>query len=240
MGKNVGFISFRISGTDGVSLETVKWSHIFERLGHKCFFMAGDTDLPKERSFIVPETHFQHPNIRELYNLAFNNSVRPSELTGGLHKYRELLKTKLYEFCRKFDLDLIVAVSDNLLYKESFHTKHLGVFPYPPLILVTLVPGGVGNNQGGLHIESGDQFYGVLDSLSLDHPGWLENEQLVIFNSHDLPDIFRILVHRFGAFLELHHIGDEGGCNSTPKGELVLSRGVDHDMLHPVQMGWIT
>ena len=91
MGKNVGFISFRISGTDGVSLETMKWTEILERNGHRCFYLAGKLDTPPERTYVVPETHFMHPEIKYLYNLAFLNTTRPRELTLGLHKYRNLL-----------------------------------------------------------------------------------------------------------------------------------------------------
>ncbi len=109
MAKNIGFISFRISGTDGVSLETMKWAEVLENRGHKCFFMAGELEMPEEQSFTVPEAHFTHPEIKYLYRLAFAGTNRPRELSTGLHKYRELLKEKLYEFKKRFDLDVLVA-----------------------------------------------------------------------------------------------------------------------------------
>ncbi len=109
MTKNIGFISFRISGTDGVSLETMKWAEVLENHGHKCFYMAGELDIPEEKSFVVPEAHFTHPEIKHLYGLAYSSASRPRELSAGLHKYREILKEKLYEFTRKFDLDLLIA-----------------------------------------------------------------------------------------------------------------------------------
>ena len=34
---NVGFVSTRFSGTDGVSLETEKWARTLKELGHECF-----------------------------------------------------------------------------------------------------------------------------------------------------------------------------------------------------------
>ncbi len=37
---NIGFVSTRISGTDGVSLETEKWEQIFIEFGHKVFWFA--------------------------------------------------------------------------------------------------------------------------------------------------------------------------------------------------------
>jgi superfamily II DNA or RNA helicase len=57
-GNNVGFISFRISGTDGVSLETKKWAEVFERHDYNCYYMAGELDTPPEVSLIVDEAHY--------------------------------------------------------------------------------------------------------------------------------------------------------------------------------------
>ena len=108
MRKRAGFISFRISGTDGVSLETMKWAEILERNGHDCYYMAGELELPEERSFVVPEAHFKHPEIKKLYDVAFGVSTRPRELTDRLHEYRELLKSRIYEFIEKFDLDVLI------------------------------------------------------------------------------------------------------------------------------------
>jgi mannosylglucosylglycerate synthase len=106
--KNVGFISFRLSGTDGVSLETKKWADIFNRNGCTCYYFGGELDTPPEVSFEVPEAHFQHPKISELYRECFDQSIRPPALTAELHKYREILKKGLYEFVEKFKIDLLI------------------------------------------------------------------------------------------------------------------------------------
>ncbi|HDQ13508.1 MAG TPA: glycosyltransferase [Sediminispirochaeta sp.] len=106
--KNVGFISFRISGTDGVSLETKKWVDVFQKHDYQCFFMAGELDTPPEYSFVVDEAHFKHPEIVKLYQLSFDRSQRPRELTEGIHHYREILKKKLYEFVERFDIGLLI------------------------------------------------------------------------------------------------------------------------------------
>ena len=108
MGKRIGFISFRISGTDGVSLETKKWAAILERMGHSCFYMAGELDTEPGVSFIAPEAHFQTDEIKEIYNGCFNNKYRPPKLTKKLHLYRERLKEELYIFMEKFSLDVLV------------------------------------------------------------------------------------------------------------------------------------
>ena len=108
MGKRIGFISFRISGTDGVSLETKKWAQVLERMGHSCYYMAGELDTEPGVSFIAPEAHFQTEEIKEIYSGCFNNTFRPTELTRRLHLYRERLKEELYTFIKKFSLDVLV------------------------------------------------------------------------------------------------------------------------------------
>ena len=107
--KNIGFISFRISGTDGVSLETKKWAEIFDRFGFHSFYMAGELDTDPEVSFIVEETHFKHPEALRQYKLAFNGGdTRPRKLSQDMHNFRDLLKDKIYQFIEKFNLDMLV------------------------------------------------------------------------------------------------------------------------------------
>ena len=57
--KNIGFVSTRFAGTDGVSLESSKWADVFEDNGHRCFWFAGEVDRDPKISFLVPEAHFQ-------------------------------------------------------------------------------------------------------------------------------------------------------------------------------------
>ena len=107
--KNIGFISFRISGTDGVSLETKKWADIFDRFGYKSFFKAGELDTDPDVSFTVEETHFKHPEALRLYKQAFGNGdTRPRKLSQDMHIFRDKLKDKIYEFIEKFDLDMLI------------------------------------------------------------------------------------------------------------------------------------
>ncbi|WP_455381923.1 glycosyltransferase [Salinispira pacifica] len=109
MNINVGFVSFRIAGTDGVSLETMKWADVFEANNATCYFLGGELDTPPERSMLVEEMHFKHPAIREMYQEAFDNTQRPRDLTKRLHEYRILLKDRIYEFLRRFKIDLLVT-----------------------------------------------------------------------------------------------------------------------------------
>jgi mannosylglucosylglycerate synthase len=105
----IGFISTRFESTDGVSLESEKWSHIFERLNHECYYFAGLCDRPENLSFVVPEAHFAHPAIVETYQGAFSNRNRPQKLTRTIRDLAEHLKIQLYEFTRKFDIHILLV-----------------------------------------------------------------------------------------------------------------------------------
>ena len=108
MKKNVGFVSFRIAGTDGVSLEIEKWADVLEEMGCRCFYLAGELDRPEERCMLYEPLHFQHPVTRDIYNRCFSRSVRPEELTGDLHTWRKRFKEVLYEFVDKFEIDVMI------------------------------------------------------------------------------------------------------------------------------------
>lgn len=110
---HIGFVSVRFAGTDGVSLETSKWARILTRLGHECFYFAGESDRPQERSYIVPEAHFQHPQIEELTKDLFDDYVRSSDTTGQIHMLRYYLKQQLYQFIMNYAIDVIIA--ENIL-----------------------------------------------------------------------------------------------------------------------------
>lgn len=105
---NVGFVSTRIAGTDGVSLEITKWADIFESEGFNCFYFAGELDRPDECSFLVEEAHFRHPVIRKIFTKSFGTRTRKRALTGTIHEYTEILKTALYEFIQKYKIDILV------------------------------------------------------------------------------------------------------------------------------------
>ena len=67
---NVGFISTRLAGTDGVSLETAKWADVFEKVGFSSYYFAGELDRPPECSFLIEEAQ-----------------DRARDLDEGLHKF---------------------------------------------------------------------------------------------------------------------------------------------------------
>jgi glycosyltransferase involved in cell wall biosynthesis len=107
--RHVGFISTRLAGTDGVSLETSKWAHFFEKEGFTCFYFAGECDCAPERSYIVDEAHFKHPDIREIHQNCFRLEKRSDNISRKIHELRLRLKKHLYNFIRQFKIDVLVA-----------------------------------------------------------------------------------------------------------------------------------
>ena len=104
----VGFISTRLAGTDGVSLETEKWADVFLQEGFSSYYFAGELDSPPERSYLVDEAHFTHPQIRDLYKKCFGVRVRHPEVTDKITELAKYLKEHLYRFISKFEIDLLV------------------------------------------------------------------------------------------------------------------------------------
>ena len=105
---SIGFVATRLAGTDGVSLETAKWADIFQKAGCDCFYFAGELDRPAERSYLVAEAHFRHPEIRAIYNNCFGVRRRDRQMTQKIYEYKEQLKDELYKFIARFDIELLI------------------------------------------------------------------------------------------------------------------------------------
>lgn len=107
--RNVGFVSTRFQGTDGVSLETEKWIHVLKRMGFECYYFAGVSDWDPERTMISPEAFWEHPDVAEVQSKVFGTTRRDESLTGQIHYLRRLLKVQLYEFIRRYDIHILIV-----------------------------------------------------------------------------------------------------------------------------------
>ena len=105
---NVGFVSTRFAGTDGVSLETAKWADVFEEVGFTCYYFAGELDRPPKHSFLVEEAHFLFPAIQEVFRNCFGTSVRKRSISQKIYELKRILKDELYRFIEKYEIDLLV------------------------------------------------------------------------------------------------------------------------------------
>jgi glycosyltransferase involved in cell wall biosynthesis len=109
MTKNIGFISTRFAGTDGVSLESSKWADVFEQNGYRCFWFGGEVDRGPENSVLVPEAHFKHEQVQWINAQVYGKKGRAQSVTRAIHGMRSLLKSRLHDFVNEFNIDLIIA-----------------------------------------------------------------------------------------------------------------------------------
>jgi glycosyltransferase involved in cell wall biosynthesis len=106
---NVGFVSTRFAGTDGVTLESSKWADVLKQYGHDCFWFAGEIDRDLEKSFVVPEAHFIHETIDWINERVIGKKERSPAVTQTIHDTRSLLKKNLHKFINGFQIDLLIA-----------------------------------------------------------------------------------------------------------------------------------
>jgi len=107
--RRIAFVSTRIAGTDGVSLEIEKWARVIERLGHECYYIAGASDRPAERSAVIEEAHFNHPAIRSINERAFGTELRTPQLTNDIFAMTRVLRDKLNRAIHDLQIDAIIA-----------------------------------------------------------------------------------------------------------------------------------
>ena len=90
-----GFVSTRLAGTDGVSLETQKWVDVLESKGCRAYYMAGELDRSEEVCQLTPKAFFQHPEILTVQQALFGAKSRRREITNQVHALKEELKDAL-------------------------------------------------------------------------------------------------------------------------------------------------
>ncbi len=109
MGVKIGFVGTRFSGTDGVSLESAKWAQVLWDHRHVSYWYRGLSDRDEETSMVVPHAYFGHPDIEWINRRAFGTRTRTPDVTQRIYALADYLKGTLYEFTRRFDLDLLIV-----------------------------------------------------------------------------------------------------------------------------------
>jgi glycosyltransferase involved in cell wall biosynthesis len=107
--KRIAFVSTRIHGTDGVSLEIEKWAHVLKGMGHECFYITGQSDRPESVSEVIPEALFTHPVIDEINRQCFGREIRSSVVSSQIHEMTWVLKERLREALVRFGIDVMIA-----------------------------------------------------------------------------------------------------------------------------------
>jgi glycosyltransferase involved in cell wall biosynthesis len=105
---NVGLVSTRFAGTDGVSLESAKIAQVLARLGHDCFFCAGElgSGFP---GLGAPELHFEDPVAQALGRRAFGTGEPDRHLLADIGRRAEELKPFLLDFFQGHAIDYVIV-----------------------------------------------------------------------------------------------------------------------------------
>jgi glycosyltransferase involved in cell wall biosynthesis len=102
---HIGFVSTRLAGLDGVSLETAKWATVLERMGHRISYCAGELS----HGVLVPEMHFRDPEAEWIYSHAFGTTEAHPDLGYRIERRAAQLKEALRAFVAHNDVELIIA-----------------------------------------------------------------------------------------------------------------------------------
>jgi glycosyltransferase involved in cell wall biosynthesis len=105
----IGFISTRLAGTDGVSLETRKWADVARRLGHEIYYCAGQLDDDAPNPTLIPECHFCHPEAVAIDQMVFGRLEPPAGLRRRLEAMTERLAAKLHGWLSQTGIDVIIV-----------------------------------------------------------------------------------------------------------------------------------
>ncbi len=108
----IGFISTRLNGTDGVSLEVEKWATVLGRMGHELFYCAGELGGYAAGGTLIPRLHFDDQYIVKFSQQAFGperNEIAVRNLTDGIYEAADEIRAPLRNFIRRNGLGVIVV-----------------------------------------------------------------------------------------------------------------------------------
>ncbi len=177
MGKNIGFVSTRFAGTDGVSLESAKWAQLLWDHQHISYWFAGVLDRHASISMEVPEAFFDHEENKWINERIFGKQIRSPYVTGRIHALRDYLKVKLYEFLAKFNIELLII--QNALSLPMHVPLALAI---TELLAETAIP-TVAHHHDFYWERARYSVNAVQDYIQMAFPPKLPNVQHVVINS---------------------------------------------------------
>ena len=100
------YLSMRLSGTDGVSLETEKLASVLASFGFERVDCAGEVST--HGAYLIPEMHFTDPVALELGRKAFDGTEADPELETALAERAAFLHARITEVVAEVRPDLLV------------------------------------------------------------------------------------------------------------------------------------
>lgn len=127
---NIMFISGKLGGTDGVSLEVDKWIESFISQGHKIFTLAGKYICPienvkLENQFHIDDIRFDHPEQLEIEQEVFpfiknnhpviDHKKQPKEIIEKIESRGKEIAEIMLSYITENNIDLIIAENTNAM-----------------------------------------------------------------------------------------------------------------------------
>ena len=106
---NIGVISTRLAGTDGVSLESTKIVEIAKQVGHQVFYCAGELDPEfKKRGLEDQRLHFEDAVAKALHDRAFVAKETAETLLPDIQQRVQELKRPLRHFLTEKNIEYVI------------------------------------------------------------------------------------------------------------------------------------
>jgi glycosyltransferase involved in cell wall biosynthesis len=116
---NIGIIIGRIGDVDGVALETEKWMHVLNRMGHQVFIMSGcfkSHPVPPEREHFFPMLSFFSPECEWEQNRAFFYPPDdPDQLFDTLENNAQRVATEIFSWALRNKIDVLLSENASAL-----------------------------------------------------------------------------------------------------------------------------
>ena len=109
MGQNIGFISTRFAGTDGVTLESAKWAKVLWDHKHRSFWFAGQLDRDPGASMLAPQAWFGDTDVAYINRHVYGCVTRRPDITRLINSLADHLKHQITHFVNKFEIGILVV-----------------------------------------------------------------------------------------------------------------------------------
>jgi len=106
---NIALCHYRVGETDGVSLEMDKWKKVLENMGHRVYFIAGNTGTSD--GYIIPEMNYRFKEDLKIERNAYlklEDYQNEDELVRAIRKQTLKIEKALKKILIENKIDLIV------------------------------------------------------------------------------------------------------------------------------------
>jgi glycosyltransferase involved in cell wall biosynthesis len=109
MRLNIGFVSTRFAGIDGVSIESSKWARVLEDEGHACFWFAGELSKSEHISLRARQANFKDDQNQWINDQLFGSHKKSLRLARIICNYKSTIASRLKLFIDMYRIDLLVV-----------------------------------------------------------------------------------------------------------------------------------